>query len=72
MRLLSELVAEEPAKVAQMCLPDEQIKRLESLGLHIGSVVSLMVDSQTGAIVVAVGNDRIAMSHDVAEKIYVY
>lgn len=71
-RLLTELKADEPAKVFQMCLSSEDIKRLASLGLHVGTVVSLMVESTTSDIIVAVGNNRIALSHDVAQKIYVY
>lgn len=71
-RPLSELTADEPAKVAQICLDAEQQRRIEQMGLHPGSVVSLMIDSTTSAVVVAVGSDRIALSHDVAEKIYVY
>lgn len=71
-RLLTELVAGEPAKVFQMCLTSDDIKRLGAMGLTVGCVVTLMVDSEKGDIVVAVGNSRIALSHDLAKKIYVY
>lgn len=71
-RLLTELHAGEPAKVFQMCLSSDEIKRLGAMGLTVGSVVSLLVDSDKSNIVVAVGSSRIALSHDVAEKIYVY
>lgn len=71
-RLLTELKAQQPAKVSHMCLSSEDVKRLGAMGLHVGSVVTLMVDSPDSDIVVVVGSSKIALSHDVAQKIYVY
>ena len=46
--------------------------RLDELGLHVGSSVRVLSGAVNESILIAVGDSRIGVNFDVAQKIYVY
>lgn len=71
-RKLTQLKLEEPAVVAKLKLPLAESQRLDELGLHIGSTVRVLNGTVNESILIAVGDSRIGVNFDVAQKIYVY
>lgn len=71
-RKLTQLKLEEPGIVAKLKLPESEASRLDELGLHIGSSVRVLSGTTNESILIAVGDSRIGVNFDVAQKIYVY
>lgn len=71
-RKLTQLKIEEPGIVAKVKLPAEQADKLDEMGLHIGSAVRVLTGTTHESILIAVGDSRIGVNFDVAQKIYVY
>ena len=71
-RKLTQLKIEEPGIVAKVKLPAPQAARLDELGLHVGSSVRVLSGAVNESILIAVGDSRIGVNFDVAQKIYVY
>lgn len=71
-RKLTQLKIEEPGIVAKVKLPPEHADRLDEMGLHIGSSVRVLTGTTNESILIAVGDSRIGVNFDVAQKIYVY
>ena len=71
-RKLTQLKIEEPGIVAKVKLPAEQADKLDEMGLHIGSAVCVLTGTTNESILIAVGDSRIGVNFDVAQKIYVY
>ena len=71
-RKLTELKINEPAVVAKIKLERNEAGRLDELGLHIGSAVRVLAGNLNESILIAVGDGRIGVNYDVAQKIYVY
>ncbi len=71
-RKLTQLKIEEPGIVAKVKLPAEQADKLDEMGLHIGSSVRVLTGTTNESILIAVGDSRIGVNFDVAQKIYVY
>ena len=63
---------EEPGIVAKVKLPAPEAARLDELGLHVGSSVRVLSGAVNESILIAVGDSRIGVNFDVAQKIYVY
>lgn len=53
-------------------LPHEEIDRLARLGIHQGSGIRVLQISDAGAVLVAVGDGRIALNRDTAKNIFVF
>ena len=58
--------------VAKVKLPAPEAARLDELGLHVGSSVRVLSGAVNESILIAVGDSRIGVNFDVAQKIYVY
>ena len=73
-RKLTQLKIEEPGIVAKVKLPAPEAARLDELGLHVGSSVRVLSGAvnESMSILIAVGDSRIGVNFDVAQKIYVY
>lgn len=71
-RKLTQLKLEEPGIVAKLKLPESEAQRLDELGLHIGSSVRVLAGTTNESILIAVGDSRIGVNFDVAQRIYVY
>lgn len=71
-RKLTQLKIEEPGIVAKVKLPAPEAARLDELGLHVGSSVRVLSGALNESILIAVGDSRIGVNFDVAQKIYVY
>ena len=71
-RKLTQLKIEEPGIVAKVKLPAPEAARLDELGLHVGSSVRVLSGAVNESILIAVGDSRIGVNFDVAQKIYVY
>ncbi len=71
-RNITQLKLDEKAVVAKVKLPEGEADRLDALGLHIGSTVRVLSGSVKDGILIAVGDGRIGVNYDVAQKIYVY
>ena len=71
-RKLTQLKIEEPGIVAEVKLPAPEAARLDELGLHVGSSVRVLSGAVKESILIAVGDSRIGVNFDVAQKIYVY
>ena len=71
-RKLTELKLDEPAVVAKIKLDRGEAGRLDELGLHVGSAVRVLAGTLNESILIAVGDGRIGVNYDVAQKIYVY
>ena len=61
-----------PGIVAKVKLPAPEAARLDELGLHVGSSVRVLSGAVNESILIAVGDSRIGVNFDVAQKIYVY
>lgn len=71
-RKLTQLEIGEPGIVAKIKLPAAEADRLDEMGLHIGSAVRVLTGTTNESILIAVGDSRIGVNFDVAQKIYVY
>ncbi len=71
-RKLTTLQLGETAIVAKIKLASDETKRLDELGLHIGSAVRVLTGEVNESVLIAVGDGRIGVNYEVAAKIYVY
>ena len=71
-RRLTDLRREEPAVVVRMKMEAGEQRRLDELGLHVGSAVRVLAGATGEGILIAVGDGRIGVNYDVARQIYVY
>lgn len=69
---IAQAIAHVEVTVAVLKLPHIEIDRLAQLGLHQGCVARVIQASDKAAVLVAVGDCRIALNQDTAKKIYVY
>lgn len=71
-RRLTQLAIGEAAVVAKVKLPGPEAEKLDALGLHIGCAVRVLAGADKESVLIAVGDGRIGVNFDVAQKIYVY
>ena len=60
------------AVVVKTKLEEGEEKRLADLGLRRGSTVKVLYGGTDQSILIAVGDGRIGVNYDVADKIYVH
>lgn len=69
---LTLAIINQDVTVVRIKLDDKEIARLSELGLRIGSTIRVLHSSPEDALLVAVGDGRIGLNFETAQKIYVY
>lgn len=69
---LTLAIVNQDVTVVRIKLDDKEIARLSELGLRIGSTIRVLQSSPEGALLVAVGDGRIGLNFETAQKLYVY
>lgn len=72
LRPLTEIALDSPVTVVKIKLPADESERLFQLGLMRGSSVKVLHCAFNEPLLLAVGDSRIGVNYQLAERIYVY
>jgi ferrous iron transport protein A len=68
---LGNLKTGNKAKIKKILEKKEVLLKLISLGLNIGTEILMIKNDSAGAVILAIGNNRIILGRDLANKIEV-